>query len=684
MRCAYRWTFVRIVMLAFLVVIPPLSLLLADGLRDNQAENVRSIPPLGVEVPEATRRELAADLGILGARIAEIGRLDDLRTGSFLPDVEIFHKAVHDALVYGEFFHEREFGYASRLLEEGNSRAGALLRGDAPWASRTGLVVRGYRSRIDHSVQPYGLVVPTSYSPDGPHRHRLDVWFHGRGERLSEVNFIHGRMTQPGTFTPPDTIVLHPYGRYSNAFKFAGETDVLEALAAVEERYRVDPDRVSVRGFSMGGAACWQFAVHYPDRWFAANPGAGFSETPEFLEFFQKETLRPTWYEETLWHLYDCDDWAVNLTHCPTVAYSGELDIQKQAADVMARALDKIDVELVHIIGPQTKHRYHPAAREEVERRLASLAERGRVRVPRKVRFATYTLKYPRLHWVHVERLATHWKRATVEAEITGSSAVTVQTRGVTQLSLKMLPGWAPLDWTVPVQVTTNGTRLEVPGPRSDGSWEVQLKESSSGWQLLDEDGANGSTAELAKRPGLQGPIDDAFMDSFIFVRPSGDAMHPAAGRWAQAELSRALFEWRRHFRGEARVKADTEITDEDIRTANLILWGDPKSNGVLGRLAKRLPIRWEEGGVIVDDRAYPAEHHALILVYPNPLNPARYVVLNSGFTYRDFAYLNNARQVPKLPDWAVVDLRTPPDTLWPGKIVAADFFDEAWQVSAR
>ena len=91
----------------------------------------------------------------------------------------------------------------------------------------------------------------------------------------------------------------------------------------------------------MGGAACWQFAVHYSDRWFAANPGAGFAETPRFLNVFQKETVTPTWYEQKLWHLYDCTDYAANLLQCPTVAYSGELDSQKQAADVMAEALKK-------------------------------------------------------------------------------------------------------------------------------------------------------------------------------------------------------------------------------------------------------------------------------------------------------------------------------------------------------
>jgi len=52
-------------------------------------------------------------------------------------------------------------------------------------------------------------------------------------------------------------------------------------------------------------------------------------------------------------------------------------------------------------------------------------------------------------------------------------------------------------------------------------------------------------------------------------------------------------------------------------------------------------------------------------------------------FTYREFAYLNNARQVPMLPDWAVVDLRSPPTSQYPGKIVDADFFGERWQLRA-
>ena len=427
----------------------------ADGPRDNVADNVRRIPRRGVEVSDEDRSVLEKGLNALRQSIDEVRRSQSFQIKQFVPDVEIFHRAVHVALKHNEFFSKADIGKAKVLLQTGIERARQLNNGQTPWTSQTGLVVRGYVSRIDDTVQPLGLVIPESYSANGTNRFRLDLWFHGRGETLSEVNFINGRMKQIGQYAPKDTFVLHPYGRYSNAFKFAGEVDVLEALAAVKMSYRIDDDRISVRGFSMGGAACWQFAVHYSDRWFAANPGAGFSETPEFLKFFQKETLNPTVYERKLWHLYDCTDYVVNLFHCPTVAYSGELDIQKQAADIMETALAKEGIDLVHVIGPETKHSIHKDSKVVIENRLRNLAERGRERVPKNIHFATYTLKYNRMHWVTIDALQEHWKKARIDAQILPGGRIQMATSNVTDLTLSMPSGWCPFEMNkdVPIKI---------------------------------------------------------------------------------------------------------------------------------------------------------------------------------------------------------------------------------------
>ena len=63
-----------------------------------------------------------------------------------------------------------------------------------------------------------------------------------------------------------------------------------------------------------------------------------------------------------------------------------------------------------------------------------------------------------------------------------------------------------------------------------------------------------------------------------------------------------------------------------------------------------------------------------------NPLNPKRYVVLNSGFTFRE-DNASNARQTPKLPDWAIVDITVPPSPLRVGRVVNAGFFGEQWEL---
>jgi dienelactone hydrolase len=655
------------------------STVLADGPRDNDPTTVRPVPRPGVKPPGSGFLQLPAKLKDLRARIHKAAASKNPAIARLIPDVEIYYRAVHDALTYNEFFSAADVKKAHLLLATGGQRADQLIAGRAPWTSQTGLVVRGYVSKIDLSVQPYGLVIPESYDFGASRRHRLDIWFHGRGETLSEVNFIHQRSSSAGSYTPANTIVLHPYGRYSNAFKFAGEVDVLEALADVRRRYRVDGRRISVRGFSMGGAACWQFAVHYSDRWFAANPGAGFSETPEFLKFFQKETLNPTWFEKRLWHWYDCTDWALNLAHCPTVAYSGELDIQKQAADIMEQALEAEGIDLVHVIGPGTKHAIHPDSKKEIDRRLSSIARAGRERFPRHVVLATWTLKYNRMHWVTVEGMGEHWQAARIVAEVTSRSRVTLTTKNVTGVRLAFPPGFAPLDVQRPVTVVVDGIELEAPRPRSDRSWTCRLTKQEGGWQVGGRVGGPGG--RLRKRHNLQGPIDDAFMDSFLFVRPTGKPMHEQTGAWVASELQRAIVHWRKQFRGYARIKDDTEVTDKDIATANLVLWGDPQSNRLLARLVGDLPVSWAEGEVSIGDKSYPAAGHMPVLIYPNPLNPRRYVVLNSSFTYREYAYLNNARQVPMLPDWAIVDLSVPPGTVWPGKVVEANFFDERWGV---
>lgn len=666
------------ILAALLALIQPIRCL-GDGPTDNEAAKVRPVPPPGGMISEVDRLDLQTRLKQLGESIERAkASFSNKPAGlALMPDVQIFHNAVRYALAHDEFFNPtNEVPAARTLLDLGLMRLMALESGQAAWTSATGLVVRGYVSKIDGSVQPYGLVIPTTFGTGSQQPLRLDAWFHGRDEKLSELNFLNGRLKSAGEFTPPNTVVLHLYGRYCNANKFAGEIDLLEALADVKARYPIDENRIAVRGFSMGGAACWQFATHYAGLWAGAAPGAGFSETADFLKVFQKESVNPPAYEQKLWHMYDATDYALNLFNCPTVAYSGEIDSQKQAADIMAKALAAEGMELTHIIGPKTAHSYEKLAKAEVNRRMDSIMAKGRNPVPNEVRFTTWTLRYNEMLWVKLNGLEHHWERARVRAVIEDRQTVRLELTNVTSLTLSMPAGLCPLDNGTKPTVIINGAKLEAPAAGSDRSWVAHFEKTGSTWQNVTQP----EMASLAKRPGLQGPIDDAFMDSFLMVSPTGQPLNEESGAWVKAEQRHATEQWRAQFRGEARVKTDREITDADISNHNLVLWGDPQSNQVLARILDRLPVKWSGKDLTIAGKTFTSTSHVPVLIYPNPLNPRRYVVLNSGFTFREYDYLNNARQVSKLPDYAVIDINQPVTPRAPGGIASAGFFNEKWQ----
>jgi hypothetical protein len=476
--------------------------------------------------------------------------------------------------------------------------------------------------------------------------------------------------------------MLHPMGRYCNANRFAGEVDVFEALQHARKYYPIDADRISVRGFSMGGASCWGFTVHYPSLWFASNPGAGFSETKRFLRFDMNPDQLPPWYQQKLWNLYDAEAVAGNLADVPTVAYSGEVDGQKMAADIMVAAAAKHELELIHIIGPKTGHKIHPESKVIIEAKMDEFAKTGRVHTPSQVRFATFSLKYNRCAWLVINALGEHWEEAHVDADLTGSegsrTGITLKTHNVTDFSLDFAAGDNPFAGQQGANVVVDGQ--SIPGLKSaaDGSFVHRFQKDGNNWRIADN---TPISAGLAKRHNLQGPIDDALMDSFLFVKPTSPFVNAAVGKWVNAEFDRAVREWQRQMRGTARVKKDTEVTQEDIRDNNLILWGCPKSNLFIKQIAEQLPIKWSASELTAGPRKFDPSQQALIMIYPNPLNPDRYLVINSGLTYREFDYENNARQTPKLPDWAIVDFSEPPSNMAPGKIVAADFFDEQWKL---
>ena len=96
-------------------------------------------------------------------------------------------------------------------------------------------------------------------------------------------------------------IVARPTGRGSGSvYQNYGEVDVLESIEHLASHLPVDRNRISITGKSMGGAATWYLASHYPDLFSAAAPVCGYCdyrlwEKPGGLTFHMHPWEEPSW-----------------------------------------------------------------------------------------------------------------------------------------------------------------------------------------------------------------------------------------------------------------------------------------------------------------------------------------------------------------------------------------------------
>ncbi|MEO7143190.1 MAG: hypothetical protein ABI165_06755, partial [Bryobacteraceae bacterium] len=300
------------------------------------------------------------------------------------------------------------------------------------------------------------------------------------------------------------------------------------------------------------------------------------------------------------------------------------------------------DLRALFLVGPHTKHKFEPGSKAESDKFIDAMAAKGR-QPPDHIRFVTYTTRYNRCFWIEIAGLEKQYRRAEVEARREGSG-YRIHATNVTRLLVDGKP-WQP-------------------GPAGQ-------------WAPVTSNSAAVGTA-LRKTHGLQGPIDDAFMDTFLCVRPKTTSRYPLVNGRARQALEQFESNYAKYFRGDIRVKDARAVTAVDIASSNLILFGDPSSNRLIARIAAKLPIQWKGSQIVAGGHTYSATDHMPVLIYPNPLNPKRYVVINSGHTFGEADLLGtNALLYPRLGDYAVIDVTKPADA----DVSEAGLFDGDWNL---
>ena len=86
------------------------------------------------------------------------------------------------------------------------------------------------------------------------------------------------------------------------------------------------------------------------------------------------------------------------------------------------------------------------------------------------------------------------------------------------------------------------------------------------------------------------------FENLLLLMNQLGARVGVVCARTAR-EQAHAIDAWRKQYRGEARVKDDSAITDADIASSNLVLFGDPANNAILAKVAAKFPIQMASKG---------------------------------------------------------------------------------------
>lgn len=638
------------------------------------------------------RQALLTEIDEVAARLAPLRARAGI-SSDLWADADLFVKAARWAVDLVPTLDGRGREQVQAALRRARERAAALEAGRHPWATRPGKSIRGFVSEVDGSTQLYGLIVPAGHDPANPIR--LDVVLHGSMGAAgdAELRFSSQFDGGDGAGDAPnvDFIELHPLGRVGeNAYRFEGETDVDEAIASVCRQFAIDRRRIVLRGASLGGVGTWSLGLKRPDRYAALGPVCGPVDTHLFAaapwkHFVRLEPLRP--WQERMLHMVDAIDYAANAGMVPVVAAMGDQDPYFPSHLQMERAFAAEGIPFVGLIDRGGGHAVNPKVLAEQLRLIGERVAPGLPPRPPKIRFVTWTLKFSRCHWVELLGLDAHYQRAEIEATLAGNGSVRVpKLANVTRFALHP-PALVPVG-AVEAAPTVSIEGTGIPLPRAstggDGSRSLVFERRDGRWICAGEAAA---VKLVGKRPGLQGPIDDAFARPFLCVRGTGTPWNAAVGRWADASLRRFADEWRRHYRGELPVKDDTAVTPADLARCNLVLFGDPGSNRWIRDALPHLPIAWQADRLRVGGIDYAAAEHAVQLIHPSPLPGAdgRYVVINSGHTYHDKELRFSYMVFPRLGDWAVTKVGEQPADAPPAtvaeEVVTSGYFDEAWHL---
>jgi Phospholipase B len=107
-----------------------------------------------------------------------------------------------------------------------------------------------------------------------------------------------------------------------------------------------------------------------------------------------------------------------------------------------------------------------------------------------------------------------------------------------------------------------------------------------------------------------------------------GTQQDAGANRYAAERFQNEALNW---FESAAPIRKDFELTDEDLRTHDVVFIGRPESNSALAAIASRIGLEYNGGMFRIDGADHASEYDSLQLAATNPLDAKHMVLVVAG-----------------------------------------------------
>jgi predicted peptidase len=535
-----------------------------------------------------------------------------------------------------------------------------LEKGQEAFRNCSGTHLRGYRSKIDGQIQHYMIHVPekcTKVEKSMP----LLIRFPTDADiprPFLESTHVANTIKLEKFIRLADKYgiaVLWPSARsYTNInINPVGTTDIFEILGEVKKDYSIDEDRIYLYASCGGCRMIFLLAARFPTL-FAA---IGFRGT--ILDFPSTSKLIVSTAGKKWVKANSPLDYIENLFHIPVYIIhhkddrTAPLKYSFKLIEKSKNIGNQIEFELLENVYPDL----YPE--ESYDNIFKFYKDNVRIKSPNTIRFSTAQMKYNTAYWIKIKKLIS-MKKASIEASISSENIIDVKTRNILQYEIVL--DKLNYEKGKPVTVKTNGLI----------SFQDFPKENSIVVNIEDMDESKKDTQY--KNHEIEGPVLDAFGNSFIVVEGTIGSKKNLENLKQQVNEFRTA--WKEEYWGDCRHRKDKEIKEEDIKNNHLILFGNQYSNLMIKKVINQIPLKIEKNRLIVHGKKYYGDKLGIHLIYPNPLNPDKYVVILGSNNLEHFRL---GEKLLSLNGWFDYSVWSYENSQIP-KIIDAGYFDFAWQ----